>query len=146
MTRSLSSTGPLSTLEESESELSDITTQKVKDIFDRKMKIHTTAQYVTRIGKATAGRNRLILIKMNSFEEKLQLLKRARSLSGTGLFLVEDMSKKEKEKRRMLVIAMKKEKGKRNRAYIRHSDGELIAKGLVFSAEENSPKHTMIVR
>ena len=72
------------------------------------MKIHTNLQYVTRIGRATAGRNGLILIKINSFEEKLQLLKRARSLSGTGLFLMEDMSKKEKENRRMLVIAMKR--------------------------------------
>ena len=76
----------------------------------KKMKIRTTPQYVTRIGKAKAGRNRLILIKMSLFEKKLQLLKRARSLSGTGLFLMEDMSKKEKEKRRMLVIAMKKER------------------------------------
>ena len=74
------------------------------------MKIHTTPQYVTRIGKATAGRNRLILIKMNSFEEKLQLLKRARSLSGTGLFLMEDMSKKEKEKRGILVYNCNEEK------------------------------------
>ena len=67
----------LGNLEESESESSAITTQKVKDVFDNNMKIHTTPQYVTRIGKATAGRNRLILIKMNSFEEKLQLLKSA---------------------------------------------------------------------
>ena len=33
------------------------------------MKIHTTPQYVTRIGKAMAGTNKLILIKINSFEE-----------------------------------------------------------------------------
>ena len=97
---------------------------------------------MTRIGKATAGRNRLILIKMNSFEEKLQLLKRARSLSGTGLFLIEDMLKKEKEKRRILVIAMKKKREKGNRAYIRHSDGKLIVNGLVFSTQENSPEHS----
>ena len=132
----------LGNLEESESESSAITTQKVKDVFDKNMKIHTTPQYVTRIGKATAGRNRLILIKMNSFEEKLQLLKRARSLSGTGLFLMEDMSKKEKEKRRILVIAMKKKREKGNRAYIRHSDGKLIVNGLVFSTQENSPEHS----
>ena len=81
------------------------------------MKIHTTPQYVTRIGKAMAGTNKLILIKMNSFEEKLQLLKRARLLSGTGLFLMEDMSKKEKEKRRMLVIAMIKEREGKQRIY-----------------------------
>ena len=132
----------LGNLEESESESSAITTQKVKDVFDKNMKIHTTPQYVTRIGKATAGRNRLILIKMNSFEEKLKLLKRARSLSGTGLFLMEDMSKKEKEKRRILVIAMKKKRRKGNRAYIRHSDGKLIVNGLVFSTQENSPEHS----
>ena len=99
---------------------------------------------MTRIGKAMTGRNRLILIKMNSFEEKLQLLKRARSLSGTELFVMEDMSKKEKEKRRKLVIAMKKERKKGNRAYIRHSDGELIINSLVFSAEENSPEHSKV--
>ena len=99
---------------------------------------------MTKIGKAMAGRNRLILIKMNSFEEKLQLLKTARSLSGTGLFLMEDMSKKEKEKRKMLVIAMKKKREKGNRAYIRHSDGKLIVNGLVFSAQENSPDHSNV--
>ena len=92
----------LGNLEESESESSAITTQKVKDVFDNNMKIHTTPQYVTRIGKATAGRNRLILIKMNSFEEKLQLLKRALSLSGTGLFLMETCQRRKKRKEEFL--------------------------------------------
>ena len=56
-------------------------------------------------------------------------MEKARSLRGSGIFLFQDLSKKEREKRKVLVTAMKKARSEGKRAFIRFSDGELIVNG-----------------
>ena len=84
------------------------TLEVVKKIFEERMNVNLAPVHAVRLGKPKDGQKRLILVKMISFEEKLQLLKKARLLNGSGIYLMEDMSKEERKKRRILVNRMKK--------------------------------------
>ena len=66
---------------------------------------------------------------MRNSEEKLTLLKKGKLLSGTGIFLADDLSKEERKRRKVLVSEMKKARSEGKRAFIRFSDGELIVNG-----------------
>ena len=47
------------------------------------------------------------------------------------MFVMEDLSKQEREERRSLVNVMKKARSEGKRAFIRYSDGKLIINGKV---------------
>lgn len=121
-----------------ESTTTTATMERVITVFRERMGVDCTPVHVTRIGKQQAGRERLILVKLNSFGEKLQLLKKARSLSGSQIYLMEDLSKRDREKRAMLVTAMKRARNEGKRAFIRFSDGELIVDGKIHAMSEKS--------
>ena len=104
---------------------------KVKGIFQESLRSECSPNYVTRLGKKDSSRNRLVLVKLSTNEEKMQLLQNAKYLRGTNLFIAEDLSKEDREKRRILVKEMKKERQNGKRAYIRHSDGKLVVNGKV---------------
>ena len=57
-----------------ESTTTTATMERVITLFRERMGVDCTPVHVTRIGKQKAGRERLILVKLNSFGEKLQLL------------------------------------------------------------------------
>ena len=118
------------------------TLETVKNIFEERMNVNLTPLHAGRLGKPKDGQKRLILVKMKSFEEKLHLLKKARLLNGSGIYLMEDMSIDERKKRRFLVNRMKKARSEGKRAYIRYTDGELIINGAVYSMNEESNQST----
>jgi hypothetical protein len=68
-----------------------------------KLQIDQVPLYVTRLGKPTPSKRRLVIVKMKCFEDKLNVLKQAKRLSGSGMFVMEDLSKHEREERRSLV-------------------------------------------
>ena len=51
---------------------------------------------------------------------------------------MEDLSKRDREKRAMLVTAMKRARNEGKRAFIRFSDGELIVDGKIHAMSEKS--------
>ena len=51
---------------------------------------------VRRIGKQEAGKQRLSLVKLEAYEEKVKVMKSARFLRGSGLLIMDDLSKKRK--------------------------------------------------
>ena len=50
-------------------------------------------------------------------------------MRGSDIYLMEDLSKADREARQKLVKAMKKARSEGKRAYIRFSDGKLIIDG-----------------
>ena len=107
------------------------------------MNVNLTPLHAGRLGKPKDSQKRLILVKMKSFEEKLHLLKKARLLNGSGIYLMGDMSIDERKKRRILVNRMKKARSEGKRAYyIRYTDGELIINGAMYSMNEESNQST----
>ena len=82
-----------------------------------------------RIGKKVVGRIRLVLVTMNTFREKLHVLKAAKLLKGSSIYLMEDLSKHERENQKLLVTAMKKARSKWKKVFIRFADGKLIVNG-----------------
>ena len=121
----------LGNVEEKNSESMLELKQCVMNVFKDILQVDSAPVFVTRLGKPQAGRRRLILVKMKSFDEKHSLLKNGKLLNGSGIFLMEDLSKSEREERKGLVSAMKQARKEGKRAYIRFSDGRLIVNGKI---------------
>ena len=113
-------------MEESETESPNNTMEKVSTIFQEQLKVDSRPKLVRRIGKAEVGKRWLTLIKMESYAEKIEVMKSARFLRGSALFIMDDLSKKERDIRRVLVSEMKKARREGKKAFIRYSDGKLI--------------------
>ena len=90
-------------------EQSESATQAAIHVFKDKLNVDLSPVYVTRLGKLKIGQRRPILVRMRSFEEKLTVLKKGKLLSGSGLYISEDLSKEEREKRKVLVNEMNEE-------------------------------------
>ena len=129
-------------LENVEENTIESTLEVVKKIFEERRNVNLAPVHAVRLGKPKDGQKRLILVKMISFEEKVQLLKKARLLNGSGIYLMEDMSKEERKNRRILVNRIKKARSEGKRAHIRYTDGELIIIGVVYSMNEDSHQST----
>jgi len=119
----------LGNLEESSDEEADELVEKVVQVLHNKLSTPHTPVQVMRIGKKVVGKNRLVLVRMNTFREKLQVLKAAKLLKGSSIYLMEDLSKHECENRKLLVTAMKKARSEGKKAFIRFADGKLIVNG-----------------
>lgn len=118
-------------VEEESDESASKVQQKVEKVFKENLRCDCKPLQTFRLGKRHADKNRLILVKLKSLDEKVKLLKAAKSLRGTSLFIMEDLSKSEREQRQKLVNEMKRERSEGNKAFIRYRDGKLIVNGKV---------------
>ena len=118
---------------------------KVNAIFQRQFKVEFEVVQVRRIGKRNEAKPRLLLVKLKSIDDKIKLLRLAKALRGSDIYLMEDLSKADREARQKLVKAMKKARSEGKRAYIRFSDGKLIIDGIVFEATTDpNPEHVSV--
>ena len=129
----------LGNLHENGGEGADEVVEKVMQVFTEKLKIRHTPTHAMRIGKKEVERNRLVLVRMNSFKEKIEVLKAAKHLKGSDMFLMEDLSKSERDYRKTLVKAMKKARSEGKKAFIRFTDGKLIVNGKAVENPSFSP-------
>ena len=125
-------------MEESIAEAPNKTTEKVTTLFREKLKLDLMPKFVRRIGKAQGGKQRLILVRMENPTEKIEVMRSARFLRGSALFIMDDLSKKERDNRRVLVSAMKQARHEGKRAFIRYSDGKLIVNGEIQPVSHSS--------
>ena len=95
----------LGNIEEGESESIPV---KVATFLKEKLQIDVMHMHSTRLGKQTANKSRLILVKLRCPEDRLIVLKQAKLLKGSGLFVMEDLSKEEREEKKNLVSVMKR--------------------------------------
>ncbi|KAK4884065.1 hypothetical protein RN001_000336 [Aquatica leii] len=73
---------------------------------------------VVRLGNYSTNRNRPILVKLSSFNRKRDILKAAKKLKGTKIYITEDFPKKIQEERKFLIEKMKEARQEGNRAYV----------------------------
>ena len=118
-------------MEESIAEAPNKTMEKITTLFREKLKLDLMPKFVRRIGKAQGGKQRLILVRMENPTEKIEVMRSARFLRGSALFIMDDLSKKERDNRRVLVSAMKQARREGKKAFIRYSDGKLIVNGEI---------------
>ena len=83
---------------------------KVQDLIKRKLKIKDDIKIerAHRTGKIAHGKPRTILFKLHSYKDKTTILRSAKRLSGTGIFINEDYAKETVEKRKQLWEEVKK--------------------------------------
>ena len=105
-------------LQESSGEREDELVEKVVQVFTKKLNVPHTPIQAMQIGKKVVGKNCLVLIKMVSLKEKVQVLKAAKLLKGSDMYIMEDLSKSERENQKVLVNAMKKARSEGKKAYI----------------------------
>ena len=116
---------------------------KVEGVFRDHLNIACHTSRVRRLGKQQEGKNRLILVTLQTKEDRMTVLRAAKALRGSEIFLMEDLSKLEREHRRRLVAEMKIARKAGKKAYIRYSDGELIINGkLSAPPATKSNEHT----
>ena len=87
---------------------------KIRDLVANKMECpDIQIDEVTRIGRKVDGKNRLLLIRLNSLYDKLQILKKGKTLKGTNIFVSEDLTREERAVRSSLLkeVKLKREKG-----------------------------------
>ena len=81
---------------------------KVDEILQGKLNVEFNPLDIRRVGKKTEGKACIILVKFKTEQEKIQLLKKASALKGSGLYLAEDLSIDERKEQRIQVEEMKR--------------------------------------
>lgn len=100
------------------------TESKIKKLFLEHLKIdpkHIEFERGHRIGKHDpTGRPRSILIELLRYKDKQEILKRAKSLKGTNIFINDDFSDKVRMKRKELLSQLREERRKGNIAFLKY--------------------------
>ena len=100
------------------------TESKIKKLFSEHLKIdpkHIEIERGHRIGKHDpTGRPRSILIELLRHKDKQEILKRAKTLKGTNIFINEDFSDKVRMKRKELLSQLREERKKGNIAFLKY--------------------------
>lgn len=75
----------------------------------------------TRLGKYREDGTRPILVKLNKYNKKIEILKQAKNLKNTEIWINEDYTKEVQEERRKLVPIMKEARRKGQKATLRYN-------------------------
>lgn len=89
---------------------------------------------VRRIGKFEKDRRRPILVKFTREGTKLAILKNAKNLKGTNVWIDEDYSKRTQNERKALIPKLREAREKGHRAHIRYN--KLVINGAVWREKE----------
>ena len=115
----------LGNVEESESESIQEIKEKIVSIFKDKLQVDLRPTHISRLGKPMTNKRRLVLVKLQCLDDKLRVLR------GSEIYIMDDLSKNEREERKKLVDIMRKARSDGKRAFIRNSDGKLIIDGKI---------------
>ena len=132
-------------LRERDSETADEVAEVVEELLTGTLEVNCKPVQVMRIGKHVNGKNRLVLVKMKSFRDRGTILRAAKRLRGSPIFIMEDLSKSERSRRKVLVEKLKIARSEGKKAFIRYTDGKLIVNGeavddsLITNIEGNVP-------
>lgn len=123
-------------IEEIENETFEHLAYQIKNLLKEKLAVDPPIIEFTnifRLGKAS-NKKRPILVKLLSYETKINILKNKTKLKGTGIFISEDLSKENREERNILVKNLKEARGKNKQASIRGN--RIIIEGEAYTSEE----------
>lgn len=91
-----------------------------------------------RIGRFNPQKKRPILIKLTKESTRMTILKNAKLLKGTDIWIDEDYPKEIQEERRILITQMKEAREKGHKAQVKYN--KLIVDGEVYRANELESK------
>lgn len=123
-------------VEETENEIEKVTYDKVISIIQKigiTINPKEDIDVVKRIGKYKNERKRPILIKLTKESTKFMILKNAKNLKGTDIWIDEDYPKEVQEERRRLIPEMKEARNKGYSAQMKYN--KLIINNEVYQAE-----------
>lgn len=124
-------------VEEEERENQNRTREKVDLIMQKlgvSVEIEKNIDEMGRIGKYVTGRKRPILVKLLKESTKSEILKNAKQLKGSDIWIEEDFPKNIQEERRGLIPRLKEARNKGYRAVLRYN--KLIVDGEIYGGRE----------
>lgn len=95
----------------------------------------------TRLGKYREDGTRPILVKLNKYNKKIEVLKQAKNLKNSEIWINEDFTKEVQEERRKLVPIMKEARRKGQKAILRYD--KLIINNELYDIDG---KNTAIIK
>lgn len=93
---------------------------------------------VERIGAKISGRTRPIIIALENKEDKLTILKCKKKLKGTTIYLDDDLTREERERKKKLLRIVWEERKKNKNAYLRGD--RIVVEGEMFMLIEGDGK------
>lgn len=93
----------------------------------------TDIDEIMRMGRIQTGRTRPIIMKMTTREKKFEILKHAKELQGTKIWIDEDYPREIQEERRQLIAKLRELKDQGHRAKIRYN--KLIVNGEIYEVK-----------
>lgn len=124
-------------VEDQENEKIEETNDKVKAIFETmEVNINTNMDIdeIRRIGRYKTGATRPILVKFISGKKKTEILKGAKMLKGTNIWIDEDYARDIQAERRQLLPQLKEARQKGYNAKLRYN--KLIVNNEIFTVED----------
>lgn len=122
-------------VEDEEGESESETRGKIATIMqkiDTNIDMNREIEQIRRIGSYNGDRKRPILVKLIKENTKFALLRNARRLKGTDVWIDEDFSREVQDERRLLVPHLKEARNKGYRAHLKYN--KLIVNNEVYRA------------
>ncbi|KAB0799267.1 hypothetical protein PPYR_07147 [Photinus pyralis] len=94
----------------------------------------TEIQQVYRIGAKQLNKVRPVFIKLAQYETKIEVLKKAKNLKGTNIYIHEDFPKHVLEERKVLATHLRTARESGHRAYLKYN--KLIVNGEEYGVED----------
>lgn len=88
----------------------------------------------TKLGIYKPNKKRPILVKLQTWDKKMEIFKRTKELKGKDIWINDDYTKKVQDDRKILIPHLKQAKQQGHRAYLRHN--KLIVNGEAFGVED----------
>lgn len=93
---------------------------------------------VRRLGRPEAGKQRPILLKVTTTNRKREILKKAKGLKGSDIWIDEDYPKEIQEERKLLIPKLKEARSKGHKAQLKYN--KLIIDNKVYDISSLKPK------
>ena len=105
------------------------TTSVIKEIFNVKLSLDESIypSMVKRIGKK--GRNRLILVSTFCLDDKLAVLKKRTKLKGSRIYINDDLTPQQRERRKKLIIMCRNARSDGKKAFVKNGPLTLVVDG-----------------
>ena len=94
-----------------------------------KFQVEVDPSSVSRLGRNKGNKCRLALVALRSFVDKVKVLKNAKILKGSRVFVSPDFNKEERALRKQLVGEMKKVRKEGKKAFLHHWENRLFVDG-----------------
>lgn len=110
---------------------------KVEEMLEKaniKIDMNSEVSEINRIGTNAGNSKRPVLMKLMSNNKKMEILRNAKCLKGTTVWINEDYPKKVQIKRKTLLQHLKLARQKGSRAYLRYD--KLIIDGKTYKVED----------